>query len=319
VLARQAEIGSRTGHPGDIRVALLSYFLDVDRQLERPKVVEMTWVERTAASALLDDATGLPNQRFFRAQLGREIERSLQHNSPLSLLVLDIDDFKRVNDLLGHDTGTATLRALATLLRAHARPSDLVVRYGGDEFVVLLPATPKPDAARVAETFRTAMKSQWGQPGDGSAPLAVTVSVGVATCPGDARSGTELFVAADRALYDAKIAGKDCVRLCGESARSYARRKAVWPARVDPAGAPGYPVETLEVSEGGFSFRSEHDLPIGAVFEATLTTPDGRTLRIVGRVVRSRAEAPMRYEIAARFLEPGGSDREHLARWVCSA
>jgi hypothetical protein len=95
ILRRQALISTATGHATDIRVAVLSYNLDVDRQLTRPKVVEMTWAEWTASTALLDEVTGLPNQRFLRAQLTREVERALRGPMPLSLIVLDADDFKR--------------------------------------------------------------------------------------------------------------------------------------------------------------------------------------------------------------------------------
>jgi GGDEF domain-containing protein len=142
VLLRQKDMEERLGHGVDLRAAMLSYFVDVERHLARPKVVEMDWAEKTMASALLDEVTGLPNQRFFREQLARDVERSLRDNSPLSLIVLDADDFRQVNDRLGHDVGTATLCEIARRLREHARDSDLVVRYGGDEFVVLCPSTP---------------------------------------------------------------------------------------------------------------------------------------------------------------------------------
>jgi diguanylate cyclase (GGDEF)-like protein len=319
ILRRQALISTATGHATDIRVAVLSYNLDVDRQLTRPKVVEMTWAEWTASTALLDEVTGLPNQRFLRAQLTREVERALRGPMPLSLIVLDADDFKRVNDLLGHDTGTAALEGLGKRLREHARHTDLVVRYGGDEFVVLLPATPKDEARRVAERLRAAAESYRIDPGGGVAPLMLTVSLGLATCPGDARDDTALFVAADQALYEAKRAGKNRVCLFAESMRSYARRRAVWPARIEPAGAPAFVVETSEVGEGGFSFRSAQDLATGLLIETALTPPEGAPLRMVGRVVWSRTDALAHHEVAVRFVEAGGRDRQRLSRWITSA
>lgn len=107
---------------------------------------------------------------------GRDVERSLRHNTPLSRLVLDLDDFRRVNDLLGHDAVTGTLRDLAKILRTRARASDLVVRCGGGEFVVVLPAIPKSGAARVAETLRAVVKSFRMQPDDGLPPMSLTFS-----------------------------------------------------------------------------------------------------------------------------------------------
>lgn len=319
VLRRQAQLSSRDGTAADLRVALLSHFLEVDRQFERPKVVEMGWAEWTAASALLDDVTGLPNQRFYRAECQREVDRSIRDNAPLSLAVFDTDDFKRVNDLLGHDAGTAALVGLAAALRDSARPTDLVVRYGGDEFVVMFSATPKAEAAQLAEALRAAAHAYQIRPSDGSAPFSLTLSAGVATCPGDARDGPTLFAAADQALYFAKKAGKDRVCLFAESTRSYARRRAAWPVHVAPVGNAGFVGETTEVGEGGFSFRSDREFPIGALVEATITMPDGDQLRRAGRVVWVLDEATPPRLIAVRFVEPGGEDRSRLAKWVRSA
>ena len=316
VVARTREIDVTFGQAVDIRVGLLSYFLDVDRHLVRPKVVEMDWVEWTAASALLDDVTGLPNQRFFRDQLGRETERSRREGLPLSLIVLDTDGFKRVNDTFGHQVGTETLRALGALLRAHAGDGCLVGRYGGDEFVVLLPSTSKADAARVAEVLRAAVEAHRIQTPDGPAPFGITMSAGVATCPGDAKDENALFVAADRALYQAKASGKNQVYLFGESTRSYARRRIAWRGYVEPAGSAGFPIETIEVGEGGFSFRSDRDVPTDTLLEASLTAPDGRTLRVAGRVVWKRALGPGLPEIAIRFVEAGRLARESLSEWI---
>ena len=317
VVARQREMAAKLGHPVDIRAALLNYFVDVDRRLDSPKVVEMDWADRTAQSALVDDVTGLPNQRFFREQLARDVERSCRDNSPLSLILLDADDFKSVNDRHGHDVGTATLCEMARRLRRQAREEDLVARYGGDEFVVLCPSTPKAEARQVAETLRSAVAACVVATAGAPLPLRLTVSAGIATCPGDAADAETLFALADRATYQAKDAGKNRVELYGGSTRSFRRRRLAWPGRIAPAAAPAALLLTIEIGEGGFAFRSDHALEVGALAEAILTPPQGPDLRLAARVAWCRAVDPQTWEIAVRFVELG-RDRDRLVRWVRS-
>lgn len=142
------------------------------------------------------------------------------------------------------------------------------------------------------------------------------MSAGVATCPGDAKDENALFVAADRALYQAKASGKNQVYLFGESTRSYARRRIAWRGYVEPVGSAGFPIETIEIGEGGFSFRSDRDVSTDTLLEASLTAPDGRTLRVAGRVVWKRALGPGLPEIAIRFVEAGSLARESLSEWI---
>jgi diguanylate cyclase (GGDEF)-like protein len=319
VTARRREMEARLGHRIDVRAALLNYFVHVERRLERPKVVEMDWAEWAAASALLDEVTGLPNQRFFREQLARDIERSHRDSSPLSLIVLDADDFKRINERFGHDVGTATLCDIARQLRRHAREEDLVVRYGGDEFVVLCPSTTKAEAGQLAEVLRRAVASCVVEVPGEVTPVGITVSVGVATCPGDATDGTILFALADHAAYRAKDAGKNCVQLYGGSTRSYPRRRVALPGQIVPAGAPAIAIETVEIGEGGFAFRTEHDLATGTLVEAVLTEPEGAVVRLAARVAWCRPHTDTGWEVAVRFVEQGGEDRDRLTRWLRGA
>jgi len=154
--------------------------------------------------ATRDSLTGLANRRLFDESLQREVARAERLAAPLSLLVLDVDHFKQVNDTYGHQTGDAVLRGVADALVSNTKNFDVAARYGGDEFVVLLPGCRRDDAMRVAERVRNGIARAVGE-----AP--VTVSAGVASLPDNASDAERLMAAADAALYDAKRNGRDQV------------------------------------------------------------------------------------------------------------
>jgi diguanylate cyclase (GGDEF)-like protein len=166
--------------------------------------------ERVKSLALRDALTGLHNYRYFREALLYEVERSRRYSTPLSLLFLDIDDFKRINDTLGHLHGDAIIRKVSVILKDGIRLADLLCRYGGDEFVLLMSQTPLAQAELLAERLRRLIgQSPLMQAGQCS---MITVSIGVAGLkPG--MSMEDLIKAADDALYRAKEAGKN--RSCG--------------------------------------------------------------------------------------------------------
>jgi len=160
--------------------------------------------------SVTDELTGLHNQRFFREQLPREMTRALRTGEPLSLILLDVDDFKQLNDNYGHAAGDTVLRTIARVMGAQVREMDLLARYGGEEFTLLASQTPLDGAVALAEKIRVAVSHARVALADGapSRSVQVTVSAGVAAFRGDERA---LFDDADRALYRAKAAGKDCV------------------------------------------------------------------------------------------------------------
>jgi diguanylate cyclase (GGDEF)-like protein len=156
--------------------------------------------------AITDGLTKIHNHRFFQDQLGREIKRADRTSAPLALVLVDIDDFKALNDRFGHSAGDGVLERLAALLVGETRDQDLVARYGGEEFAVLAPGTDRAGALALAEKLRlSASESFFDVAGS---RIAITVSVGVAVYHGDREA---FFHEADRALYAAKGAGKDCV------------------------------------------------------------------------------------------------------------
>ncbi len=165
----------------------------------------------------IDALTGIYNRQFFDRQMPVEIERAMRSGSALSMLVLDLDDFKRINDEMGHKKGDEALVAVAEIIRKNLRKVDLAFRYGGEEIVILLPGTPEFEAVHTAERLRRVIQQHRGFRDARGAPREVTVSVGVAVYPDTAKSADQLFVQADEAMYRAKQRGKNQVVLFSNS------------------------------------------------------------------------------------------------------
>jgi diguanylate cyclase (GGDEF)-like protein len=165
--------------------------------------------------ALVDGLTGLANRRQCEESLADELARVERFGGPLAVVVADLDWFKDVNDRYGHPTGDAVLREFAALLREMLRTIDLAGRWGGEEFLLILPGTDLAGGARVAERIRVALAGRIVLAQDGT-PMPVTASFGVAATSG-ATTGSELFAAADAAMYEAKRAGKNRVQTAPET------------------------------------------------------------------------------------------------------
>ena len=178
--------------------------------------------ELVSQQAVTDALTGLANNRSFRDLASKEAARAQRFGHSLSLVMLDIDDFKRVNDTYGHLQGDALLKAVGRVLDEESRGVDEPARYGGEEFVVVLPETDLAGAVDAAERIRSRVEAKEVPPArDGGASLRVTVSLGAAAMPGCADGLEELIAAADAALYEAKRRGKNQV----VSAPSHARTR----------------------------------------------------------------------------------------------
>ena len=168
--------------------------------------------QRTKELATRDDLTGLFNRRHFFDSLEKEVQRARRYRRVFSLLMVDLDDFKGYNDTYGHLQGDEALKAVARLLLASTRRADIVARFGGEEFVVLLPEITAEGAAVVAEKIRAAVEAYpfAGRPTPPGGPL--TATLGLATSPADAEDGLALVDLADRVLYLGKQQGGN--RVC---------------------------------------------------------------------------------------------------------
>jgi diguanylate cyclase (GGDEF)-like protein len=165
-------------------------------------------LEQLQRSALTDGLTGVANRRAFDAALQREVAIAARSRAALSVLILDLDFFKKLNDTYGHQAGDDVLRGVGAALRGCTRQGDVVARYGGEEFAVILPGAEADAAVATAARIREVLRGV-------EAPRLITASLGIACSPLGGVSCDELLAAADTALYAAKAGGRDQARLAG--------------------------------------------------------------------------------------------------------
>jgi len=181
---------------------------DLDLMLARTRTLLefKAYLDVCEEAAFTDHLTGLANRRRFERQLEREVGRVLRFDRPFTLLMIDIDNFKNLNDTFGHDAGDDAIRRISRVLREGTRGIDLAARIGGEEFAILLVETGLSAGVEVAERLRIAIKALETPSGG-----RITASFGVAECPSDAQTASEILKAADVALYEAKRSGRDRV------------------------------------------------------------------------------------------------------------
>lgn len=203
IMEHGKKMAENLGRNVGFRVAMIDYFINANKVLKNPMVIEISIFDEVVKSSLQDELTLIFNRRYFDKSIVREINRARRHESVLSLFLFDVDDFKNLNDTLGHAAGDGVLREIGIMMRSMFRNEDIPCRFGGEEFAVILPETKSDAAIKVAERFAKQLreKSIDGQ--------KVTISGGIAQFPDDAQDPGTLFLQADRALYRAKIDGKN--------------------------------------------------------------------------------------------------------------
>jgi diguanylate cyclase (GGDEF)-like protein len=209
---------SRDGDLGLVTLVRSGAYEEEDRRLLRLLVGQLAMALQNAhdyreklEQAIRDPLTGLYNRRFFYEAVEKDVQRQRRYGSSAALVLLDIDDFKGINDRHGHATGDEVLCRVATTVEGLIRPSDSFARLGGEEFGLLLPETEALDALLVAERIRTALSRREVLPG-----VKVRVSAGISSCPADGETMAELEKRADQALYWAKRNGKNLCALATE-------------------------------------------------------------------------------------------------------
>ena len=318
ILEHRTVLNDGLGRDVGLRVALCDYFVNIRPQVENPLIVEVNLFVQKEQSALRDDLTGLYNRRFFSGIMQKQMATAQRFSQPFSLLMLDVDNFKNYNDQLGHQAGDRALAQLAQVLSHTARAVDYIVRYGGEEFAVILPGADQNQALAAADRHCQAVEKypffrQDCQPGG-----SLTVSIGVASFPQHAGEPFELVYRADQALYEAKRQGRN--QVCCSSADRRRHPRVPFRTGVDLSllerEIERVSGETRDISMGGLSLLTKHVVERGKGVKIFIQLPDSdKVLELEGVTVNILSEPSQggAYQLGVSLTDKkGNGELRHL-------
>lgn len=302
IVEHQRQLSGSLGRCVNLITATCDYFAQVDPVVREPILLEVNLLKQKEEGAYRDELTGLYNRRAFNQELPREIERFRRFGHPFSLLMLDLDHFKNFNDSHGHSAGDQALRDVARILIETARLYDRVVRYGGEEFAIILPQASAEEALTVAERIRLATRRHTVTHA-GRKLGNLTVSIGMAGHPADGLDMDTLVRAADAALYQAK-ASRDCVRHFKDANRSHPRYALSdpLPLYIQSEELGRLKADAHELSFSGLRCSASAPLPPTTLLRMVLTDPERSIhLPISGEVRRLDQLGDGAYQMGLSF------------------
>ncbi len=313
IVSHQQSLCQELGRPVSLITATCDFFMHVRPLLRDPILVEVRLLQQKEECAYRDELTGLFNRRSFNQEVPREMERFRRFGQPFSLLMLDLDHFKIFNDRHGHSAGDQALRDVSRIMQEKARLYDRVVRYGGEEFAVILPQTSAEEALFMAERIREAMAEHHVLYA-GEDLGAITISIGVAAFPQDALSMSDLVRNADKALYLAKQE-RNRVRRFQDSQRSHPRYtlSTPLPFRIMSGQTGRIDADVLDMSLGGLSCKVRKSLPKASTLHLVLSDPERLVHLPLQAEVRRVVETEDRsYQIGLSFRLESVEDQMKL-------
>lgn len=229
ILSLHDRVSEQLEEPFSILSSVYDYFLNQTDLLKNPLVIDHEVFHLVKRYAVVDSLSGVFNRNYFELVFKKELKRAIRYDKTFSLLLVDIDDFKRVNDEHGHVFGDSVIRHCAGVLKAVCREEDILCRFGGEEFIFFLPETPAAGALQFGERVRQRIS------GDRFLNQnRISISGGIAEYPHDARSALDLLRCADSALYKAKAEGKDRISLFENNRRRHPRFEKAFPVLFKP-------------------------------------------------------------------------------------
>lgn len=284
-------------------VTALSDFLELNTTfLPNARLVDSRTFDRVVTGTTHDTLTGLFNRPYFDETYEQQVSLAKRYNTDLSILFLDIDDFKDVNDSMGHIAGDVALQKVAAAIQCAKRESDIAARYGGEEFVLLMPHTPNVSASILAERIRKEIEATEIQ--HNSHTFSLTISGGLASYPLNSVDPKDLLHMADNAVYLAKGAGKNTISQFKRDQRRYLRVKLQQPVLVKELGFENdriFSGNCKDIGMGGLLFENDTPLPLGSIHKLSVPVNNCNPLLLIGKVVRIEESNPESYNIGVSF------------------
>ena len=297
-------LSSSLGREVNLRTAVCDYFCSINKSLHNPKIIEIHLFEKTAKSSTFDSLTGLLNRNAFDDALEREISRAKRYDSNLSLLFLDLDGFKQVNDSFGHMAGDEVLKKVAQIIMTEKRSEDIAARYGGEEVAILMPETGKAEGWLLGERVRKRLEEAIITYEDQA--IKITLSGGLASYPIDANDGTPLLKNADKAMYRAKSFGKNNISLYSMDKRRNIRIEYSTSVELSEIGFGAKQTInaiTKSLSIGGIMLESESPIDVGVKIQMSLAINDANPILVIGNVIRVEKNDSGNYDISIAFSD----------------
>lgn len=306
-------LNEQVGHPLPLVATMCDYFSQQKHKLiSNPKLTTYQHFDNLVNHSTIDRLTGLFNRNCLNDTLNHLLALTQREGTELSFVFLDLDDFKLVNDNYGHQMGDFVLRQFGKLLSSSIRQSDIALRYGGEEFIILMPNTNFKDALILSNRIRLKVKST-PLSKDGI-KLNISISGGLAVYPTHAKTANELIYSADRALYSAKGAGKNNIKVFKNENRHFLRVPLLTKIKVKAINFDGSTIEEGDCQNiclGGVLFETTQLYFFGDAIQLAIEEGTGNFIVIFGSVVRVDPLADDRFSIAVSF---SFGDMEKLAK-----
>lgn len=298
VLEHRREIIHLLGRNIDITTALSDYLQTATDFLNHPRLIEAGFYENIVNETIHDKLTGLFIRAYFDEAYNQQISLAKRYQDDFTILFIDVDNFKEINDTYGHQAGDTVLRQLGDIINRQKRDSDVAARYGGDEFIMLLMHTDNVSGFIFAERLRLAIENCKVYYHDQC--IRFTISGGIASFPFNSQNPEQLLQMADNAVYLSKGAGKNRISHFKKEKRRYLRVKIHQPIlakELDFNNSQTFSGTSKDICVGGILFENDTPLPLGALIKVKVPVNNSPPVMLIGTVVRIEAQENGLYDI----------------------